>query len=461
MNIVSIIVLAIAAQSALAAGPEYEYREIGVSKQWEQCEATREQAASWARTALTNEARERCAALGSGWRLDTVVHGGYVITPECKNAPGKHFGKIDNATARCKILKKAPPKADKPEAGKGGKASDARADKDTAKQPADSDTAKNKSEKPTKKTEADKPTKKAEGDKARRDEGKKSESKKSGGNAIDDAFTKFEKETGKNTSGKGDGIDAGFAKMEAERAEKAKRETEASKKPVATETKREKESPVKKLTAGTLFKDCDECPEMVVLPPEAGNIAMGRTEVTQAQWRAVMGTNPSWFKGCDDCPVEQVSWNDAKSYLSKLNARTGKQYRLPSEAEWEYACRAGGTHTYCGSENIDSVAWYHGNSYYGNSRSKTHAVAGKQANAWGLYDMSGNVAEWVEDCWSSNYIGVSTDRSARTSGDCGQRVLRGGAWSDVPPDTRAAYRGRRNASIRESDYGFRPARMLP
>ncbi|SBT07650.1 conserved exported hypothetical protein [Candidatus Accumulibacter aalborgensis] len=127
--------------------------------------------------------------------------------------------------------------------------------------------------------------------------------------------------------------------------------------------------------SGEVFRDCADCPEMVVIPAgsfdmggSAGDespvhrvsvrgFAMGRTEVTQGQWRAVMGNNPSYFSNCGaDCPVEQVSWNDAQDYVRKLSANTGKTYRLPSEAEWEYACRAGGRHEYCGGDSIESVA---------------------------------------------------------------------------------------------------------
>ena len=120
-----------------------------------------------------------------------------------------------------------------------------------------------------------------------------------------------------------------------------------------------------------------------------GAFELGETELTQRQWKAVMGwsisgNNPSGFKNCDDCPVERVSWNDVQKFIQKLNQKTGKRYRLPSEAEWEYACRAGGWHKYCGSDDVESVAWYIENDGY-----KTHPVGQKQANAWGLYDMSG------------------------------------------------------------------------
>lgn len=231
---------------------------------------------------------------------------------------------------------------------------------------------------------------------------------------------------------------------------------------------------------GKVFKDCADCPEMVILSAGSfdmgsnngdsdekpvhtvriGNpFAMGKTEVTQGQWRSIMGSNPSLFSSCgDDCPVEGVSWDDAKIFIQRLSVKTGKAYRLPSEAEWEYACRAGGTHTYCGGEDIDSVAWYKSNS--GNN---THSVATKQANAWGLHDMSGNVWEWVEDCWTKNYNGAPTDGNAWTSGGCDRRVLRGGSWAGKPPFARSANRFVDVLPDLHGDAGrgIRPARMLP
>ena len=228
---------------------------------------------------------------------------------------------------------------------------------------------------------------------------------------------------------------------------------------------------------GTVFKDCADCPEMVVIPAgsfEMGSntgkssekplhnvrigksFSLGRTEVTQGQWHAVMGNNPSKFSSCGKaCPVELVSWHDTKAFISKLNAKTGKNYRLPSEAEWEYACRAGGTNEYCGSDGIDAIAWY-----TDTSGRMTHPVAGKQPNAWGLYDMSGHLWEWVEDCWNLSYVGAPSDGSARTKGECEKRILRGGSWDDGPQAARASNRDWHGGTIRYNDVGFRVARDL-
>ena len=228
---------------------------------------------------------------------------------------------------------------------------------------------------------------------------------------------------------------------------------------------------------GKVFKDCPDCPEMVEIPKgsfdmgETGTthrvtlakpFAIGKTEVTQGQWKAVMGSNPSYFANCGDtCPVEGVSWDDAQAFIQKLNSKTGKQYRLPSEAEWEYACRAGRRHEYCGSNDIGSVAWY--GAYVnpkGNSGETTNPVATKQANAFGLYDMSGNVWEWVEDSWHGNYSGAPTDGSA-WPGDGAKRVRRGGSWKFKPQNARAAFRFWFEPAIQDTDVGFRLARMLP
>jgi formylglycine-generating enzyme required for sulfatase activity len=231
--------------------------------------------------------------------------------------------------------------------------------------------------------------------------------------------------------------------------------------------------------AGKTFKDCPTCPEMVEIPPGsfamgsidgepdekplhnvtiAKHFAIGKTEVTQEQWHEVMGDNPSYFSGCaDTCPVEQVSWDDAQKFIKKLNAKTGKQYRLPSEAEWEYACRAGGQQEFCGSDFADKVSWNNNNS--GNFFSKSpHPAATKQANAFGLYDMSGNVWEWVEDTYHENYSGAPEDGSAWVNGS--MRVLRGGSWGYEAKFSRAAARSKFSANFQYWSYGFRLAQTL-
>ena len=153
------------------------------------------------------------------------------------------------------------------------------------------------------------------------------------------------------------------------------------------------------------------------------NYYIGKYEVTQALWQAVMGSNPSYFKG-DDLPVEQVSWNDCQDFISKLNAMTGKRFRLPSEAEWEYAARGGKKsrgYQYSGSNTLGNVAWYEGK-----SGSKTHAVGTKQPNELGIYDMTGNVWEWCQD-WDGSYSSSpQTNPTGAASGS--RRVIRGGCW---------------------------------
>ena len=163
----------------------------------------------------------------------------------------------------------------------------------------------------------------------------------------------------------------------------------------------------------------DESPQHRVT---ISGFAIGKYEVTQAQWKAVMGTNPSNFNG-DDLPVESVSWNDAKEFCRMLSQMTSKAYRLPTEAEWEYAARAGSPGPYAGE--LDAIAWYGKN-----SGGKTHPVGQKKPNAFGLFDMHGNAWEWCEDVWHDNYNGAPTDGSAWLSGgESGRRVVRGGSWS--------------------------------
>ena len=188
-----------------------------------------------------------------------------------------------------------------------------------------------------------------------------------------------------------------------------------------------------------------------------GRYSMGATEVTQGLWTEVMGSNPSDFRSCGaDCPVETVSWEDAVAFSNALSKREGLQpayrqqggawvwdrdasgYRLPTEAEWETAALAGEKTEYAGSDDLDAVGWYGDN-----SGGKTHAARGKASNAWGLYDMSGNVWEW---CWDAEGSG---------------RVIRGGSWYDTAGNVRVAYRSRADPGNRGGDRGFRLARTGP
>jgi formylglycine-generating enzyme required for sulfatase activity len=176
---------------------------------------------------------------------------------------------------------------------------------------------------------------------------------------------------------------------------------------------------------------------------------MGQYEVTQAMWQAVMGSNPSNFKG-QDLPIENVSWDEVQGFISRLNARNdGYVYRLPTEAEWEYACRAGTTGDYAGS--LDAMAWYSSN-----SGSRTHPVGQKQPNAWGLYDMHGNVWEWCQDWYGGYPTGAVTDPKGAESGS--GRVTRGGSWINSAANCRSALRGISSPGYRFIYLGFRLVR---
>lgn len=155
----------------------------------------------------------------------------------------------------------------------------------------------------------------------------------------------------------------------------------------------------------------------------------------------------------DNAPVVRVSWNDAQDFVRWLNSIDGGGYRLPSESEWEYACRAGEQHRYCGGNNVDEVAWHHRNSSY-----STHPVAQKRPNMFGLFDMSGNASEWVQDCWHDSYKGAPSDEAAWVDGGCKYRVLRGGAWGNGVGYPRTTLRDKGPADFRHVDFGFRIAR---
>jgi formylglycine-generating enzyme required for sulfatase activity len=255
------------------------------------------------------------------------------------------------------------------------------------------------------------------------------------------------------------------------------------------------------MTGGRVFRDCPACPEMVVVPdgefmmgsPESERgrssnegpqhkvtiraFAMGKFEVTFAQWDACVGEggckhrpgDESWGRGRR--PVINVSWHDAGHFVAWLSRKTGKAYRLPTEAEWEYAARGiteasaphppfstGATINYR-QANYDANFTY-GDGKMGLFRQKTVEVGRFPRNAFGLHDMHGNVWEWVKDCYKDSYRGAPTDGSAVESPDCSLRILRGGSWNYFPQLLRSAYRYATAAEIRLDMVGFRVARSL-
>ncbi len=179
---------------------------------------------------------------------------------------------------------------------------------------------------------------------------------------------------------------------------------------------------------------------------------MMKFEVRQALFKSVMGQNPSYFKG-DDLPVERVSWLDVQAFIKQLNLKTGRSFRLPTEAEWEYVARADQRGRYGWSGGADKAylyAWFEEG-----SNEKTHPVGQKRANDFGLYDMHGNVSEWVEDCWNGNYTLAPNDGRAWRSGECGKRVLRGGSWDHGVSSLSSAYRTWFSSRSRYATLGFR------
>jgi len=207
---------------------------------------------------------------------------------------------------------------------------------------------------------------------------------------------------------------------------------------------------------GSTTGDSDEQPVHSVT---LSTYYMSKYEVTQAQWKAVMGSNPSSFSGCDKCPVENVSWDDIQTFIQKLNAQTGQTYRLPTEAEWEYACRAGTTTPFNTGNNLTtSQANYHGDYPYngnpkGEYRVKTTPVGTFAPNAWGLYDMHGNVREWCSDWYGTYPSGSQTNPTGAATGS--RRVFRGGSWYSFAQYCRSAYRYYSAPDNRDYYLGFR------
>ncbi len=175
---------------------------------------------------------------------------------------------------------------------------------------------------------------------------------------------------------------------------------------------------------------------------------LGKYPVTQAQWEAVLGNNPSHFKGAN-LPVESVSWTEVQAFLQKLNARTGQNYRLPTEAEWEYACRAGTATAYHFGDDASGLG-LHG-WYKGNSLRRPHAVGTRLPNPWGLYDLHGNVWEWTGSLWAP----YSSGEAQRCGGGMAFHVLRGGSWGSLPMSLRSASRYAGAPDVRHYSRGFR------
>ena len=185
---------------------------------------------------------------------------------------------------------------------------------------------------------------------------------------------------------------------------------------------------------------------------------LGKYEVTQAQWVKVMGSGPSYFKGSDR-PVESVSWDDVQKFIAKLSAITGQEFRLPTEAEWEYACRAGiEARYYFGDDEdrLDEYAWYSGN-----SDSRTHPVGQTKPNQFGLYDMLGNVWEWCADRYGKTYYNISPKSDPKGPASGKYRVLRGGGWHYQAIGLRAANRYYQSPKYKYADTGFRIAQDTP
>jgi formylglycine-generating enzyme required for sulfatase activity len=193
----------------------------------------------------------------------------------------------------------------------------------------------------------------------------------------------------------------------------------------------------------------NECQHSVTVD----NFAIGQYEVTQADWQEVMGTNPSKFKDCPECPVESVTWKNVKGFIKAANRKYGRNFRLPTEPEWEYAARGGKKsvgYRYSGSDDINEVAWY-----LDNAESKLHAVGGKRANELGLYDMTGNVWEWCSDEWGP-YVGC-TEPTVSYSNSRESWVLRGGSWDDLVKFCRVAFRYGDVVTVKNIISGFRLA----
>ena len=246
---------------------------------------------------------------------------------------------------------------------------------------------------------------------------------------------------------------------------------------------------------GDVFRDCAHCPRLVVIPAgafEMGSpateadrwededprhrveisapLAVGVYEVTFSEWRACVWAlacerePDDWDWGREDRPVISVTWDEAQQYVAWLSRETGQHYRLLSEAEWEYAARAGAeTARYWAETEAGQCRYANGGDERApcaDGHEQTAPVGSYEPNAFGLHDMLGNVAEWTQDCWHDSYTGAPSDGSAWELPGCPERVLRGGAWVDGPAFLRLAFRTRNSAEVRYPNYGFRVARTM-
>src|SRR5262249_49298584 len=237
--------------------------------------------------------------------------------------------------------------------------------------------------------------------------------------------------------------------------------------------------------AGDVFRDCRECPEMVVVPAGefdmgsnefdvekplrrvriASPFAIGRREVTFEEWDQCVAAGACTYRpddhglGRGDRPATDLSWRDAKAYVAWLSQKTGRKYRLPSEAEWEYAARGGTKTAYWWGRDV-GARFANCRECGGNAGQQAIATGSFAANPCGLFDTAGNAAEWVEDCWNDSYRGAPKDSAPWTSGQCGQRVLRGGSFDSQARYIRSASRFRYDVDVRYYANGFRVARDL-
>ena len=211
--------------------------------------------------------------------------------------------------------------------------------------------------------------------------------------------------------------------------------------------------------AWSRFEECERPARKITIPKP---FFIGQYEVTQKQWEAVMKKNPSAFKG-DNLPVESVSWDDVQAFIQKLNEKGGGKYRLPTEAEWEYSCRAGSADIFGSgtngiavlSGNLNDYAWFRAN-----AENRTHPVGEKNPNAWGLYDMHGNVWEWCQDWYAADFYVRAPARDSLNVGPSTERVLRGGSWFLDWQNLRASFRSGNLPSFKSQYVGFRLARDL-